>query len=354
MFRVLLLVGVATLLLAYLVAPVAQRLRRAIRVGRRRRPLPRWAAILIVYVIGAAACWFVWTLIGPRWEGQAERLRVELPSYMELALSRAAAIERAVKAQAPPGGVSDVLAGASARAGGLLKRQVRETLGEVGSGLPYLKLLWLAPFLSFVLLQASPVFRRSALRILPTPHLQWRLDEFFTHVNAVIAGFFRAQSLAAVLVAVVVGTMLALLRVPYALTVGIAAGALEFVPVLGPLLVALAVAMLTGGVPLLVALVGLAALRFTMDYVVYPRFFGRRMHLPPLVVILALLLGARLGGIVGVALSVPLVGVVSVTYRHWRDHRAIERLVREHAAAIAAQAAEAATPGPRIDEEKSA
>ncbi|MGC4082140.1 MAG: hypothetical protein QM736_08560 [Vicinamibacterales bacterium] len=36
------------------------------------------------------------------------------------------------------------------------------------------------------------------------------------------------------------------------------------------------------------------------------------------------------GGVVGVCLAVPTVGVLQVAFRHYREYRAIERLVREH------------------------
>ena len=38
-----------------------------------------------------------------------------------------------------------------------------------------------------------------------------------------------------------------------------------------------------------------------------------------------------LGGVVGVCLAVPTVGVLQVAWRHYREYRTIERLVREHA-----------------------
>ena len=156
-------------------------------------------------------------------------------------------------------------------------------------------------------------------------------DEFLGHVNWVLAGYTRAQVIAGICVATTTGTLLAILKVPYAMSLGLAGGVLELLPIVGPLTIALSVALLVSGPQLVMALAGLGVLRFLQDYVIYPQLMGRRMHLPPLAVIVALLLGARLGGIVGVALALPLVGVGSVAWRHYRDHRDIERLVRTHA-----------------------
>ena len=79
-------------------------------------------------------------------------------------------------------------------------------------------------------------------------------------------------------------------------------------------------------------LVFLAGLRLVQDYAIYPRLIGRVMHLHPVAVVLALWVGAALGGVVGVCLAVPIVGITPVAHRHWREYREIEELVKERAA----------------------
>jgi predicted PurR-regulated permease PerM len=75
-------------------------------------------------------------------------------------------------------------------------------------------------------------------------------------------------------------------------------------------------------------LVFLAAVRVLQDYVVYPRLISRALHLSPVAVVVALWAGAAIGGVVGVCLAVPLVGVMQVTHRHWREYREIESLIQ--------------------------
>jgi predicted PurR-regulated permease PerM len=54
------------------------------------------------------------------------------------------------------------------------------------------------------------------------------------------------------------------------------------------------------------------------------------MHLHPLAVVVAIWMGALAGGVLGVCLAVPVVGVLQVTWRHYREYQEIERLVRAH------------------------
>jgi predicted PurR-regulated permease PerM len=55
------------------------------------------------------------------------------------------------------------------------------------------------------------------------------------------------------------------------------------------------------------------------------------MHLSTPAVVLSLWAGAILGGAGGVILALPVAGFVSVSLRHWREYRDIERLVRTSA-----------------------
>ena len=72
----------------------------------------------------------------------------------------------------------------------------------------------------------------------------------------------------------------------------------------------------------------LAALRMVQDYVIYPRLIRRGMHLSTPAVIVTLWVGAAVAGAAGVILAIPVAGCLSVSLRHWREYRDIERLVR--------------------------
>ena len=147
-----------------------------------------------------------------------------------------------------------------------------------------------------------------------------------------ISSYVRAQLLACLVIAAICTAGFAFLRVPYAALLGVAAGVLEFVPLVGPLIVAV-VACLVAAVhaPMLAVWVAvfLTVLRIVEDYVIYPRLMGHGTHLHPLTVILAVLMGAELGGVVGIFLAVPVAAMASVAYRRWASgRREIETLDR--------------------------
>jgi AI-2E family transporter len=67
-------------------------------------------------------------------------------------------------------------------------------------------------------------------------------------------------------------------------------------------------------------------LRIAQDYAIYPRLIGQGIHLHPLAVIFAILAGETLAGVPGVFLAIPVVAILTVSYRHWLEHRGSEGL----------------------------
>jgi predicted PurR-regulated permease PerM len=308
---------------AYLLAPLVSLLRA--RLVIRGRPLPLPLAIGIVYLVlfGALAC--VVALLLPVVSDQFAALSLESPSYLAKAQAKLQLWQRYEQSHFPRA-VREAVDGAANHglmaAGDWVQKGLLPFLGTVVAHLPWLVLV---PILAFFLLKDAEVFRRSALRAFPRGRLRWRGDDFFQDVNQTLASYVRAQLIACLIVGAACSVGFAVIGVPYAVVLGIAAGLVEFVPLAGPVtiaVVAVAFAAFHSGGQALVTAIFLALLRIVQDYVIYPRIIGSGIHLHPLAIILAILCGAELGGLAGIFLSIPIVAVVSVAFRHWREHRA--------------------------------
>jgi predicted PurR-regulated permease PerM len=154
----------------------------------------------------------------------------------------------------------------------------------------------------------------------------------FEDINDTLAAYMRAALLACLLVGVVCTIGFVLIGVPYALLFGVVAGLLEFIPLVGPLAVALGAILVAGFHSFNQAmwvLVFLGALRLAQDYVVFPRLVRRGINMHPLGVIVAILSGAELAGFAGVFLAIPAVAVLSVMHRHLLEYRGSGGLVSE-------------------------
>jgi len=112
-------------------------------------------------------------------------------------------------------------------------------------------------------------------------------------------------------------------RFPYAPVLGLAAGAMEFIPVVGPLVAAVAIVFigfLTTYPHLWAMIVFFAIWRVVQDYVVSPRVMGGTLELHPLAAIAAVLMGGELGGVLGVYLSIPVAAAVRIVWVSWRKY----------------------------------
>ena len=310
---------------AYLLAPLVPPVRRRVRIGRRQRPISDAAAIGLLYIAIFVPGAFLWRLAEP---AAKHWIAVTAPASVDRLFAAGSIGPMAgVIAHAPlPSRGREALTRGSGWVAAVLERGTRATLGELITAARYAAWLAVTPIVAFLLLTGAPAFQRSTLRVLPRGHLQWRVEEYLRDVNSALAGYVRAQAAAGLIVGSACVAGFLLLGAPSAISLGVLAGILELVPGIGPLTVLLIAT--SQGDRVIAIVVFLALLRIVQDYVVYPRLIRRGMHLSMLAVILTVWIGAVLAQAPGVILSIPFAGFLSVSMRHWREYREIERLVR--------------------------
>jgi len=320
---------------AYLLAPAVAEVSKRVRVGRRGRPLSRPAAIILIYLILFIPAGVAWHFSSDRIE---QWVRVTAPGAVDHLFTghNFETIDRLIAGAPLPSSARPVLRRSVDGVIGYIQGEARTTLGTLIDAAAYAPWLIVAPVLAFLLLTLAPRFWRSTLRVLPRGHLQWRGEEYLQDVNSALAGYVRAQAAAGVIVGVLCVSGFALLGVPSAVSMGVAAGILELVPAIGPL-TALLIAITQAGGGVLPVIVFLGVLRVVQDYVIYPRLVRHGMHLSTPAVILTIWIGAATAGASGVILALPAAGFLSVSLRHWREYRAIERLVRTSAHDVVTQ-----------------
>ena len=318
-----LLLLVLSIFFAYLIAPLVELVHRPIYFRGRERLMPRPIAIGIVYLLIFGSLALIVYLLLPQVGEQFTQLGQQVPTYYKSLKDKTQGIEKLYQ-RLPP------------QQRDWLKEKVLSTLDGLGEyvkvsavstgtfALAHAPWLVLIPILAFFLLKDADTFRRSALQMLPRGRLRWRGDELFQDVNSTLAAYIRAQLIACLLIGTLCTFGFLIIGVPYALVLGIIAGFFEFIPLAGPLTVAILAVVLasfhSSGQALAVFLF-LVVLRIIHDYVTYPRIIGQGIHLHPLAVVLAILCGAELAGIAGIFLAIPVIAIISVTYRHWMEHR---------------------------------
>ncbi|MEY4167035.1 MAG: putative permease [Acidobacteriota bacterium] len=315
--RMVLLLLAFTVLFCYLVLPLVNFLNRP----RRLVSLPRSVSILLVYLGLAGVVFLIFEQIIPLLADQFTALLDSIPGY-------ARRFDQTIK----------WLASLPARY--RLPLGWRTTLGDMINSMPlrlfdwlqavasqtfglslYLSWLILIPVIGFFFIKDVSGLHSRLISSFPEGDVRIRIAAFLQDVSQTLAAYIRAQVLACLLVALIEGSAFWLLGISYPLILGFAAGLLEFIPVIGPAILFIAAVMIasldswqTG----LIIAIFLLVFRAIHDYVIYPRLVSEGVKIHPVVVILAVVCGAEIGGMVGVFLSVPVAALLLVCIRHWR------------------------------------
>jgi predicted PurR-regulated permease PerM len=318
---------------AYLVGPLVELACRPRTMGGRARVMPRALAIGVVYLLLFGSLGAALAFLLPRLGTQITQFAQQVPAYVGFLRTQIERLTQMYENYQLPVAVRETVNNAAGHTIETTGSYVTEGLGRLLiESLSHLPWLILIPILAFFLLKDAGRFRQSALRVLPGGIWRWRGDEFFDEVNSTLAAYIRAQLLACLLIGTLCTLAFSLIRLPYALLLGVVAGLLEFIPLVGPLVVAVLATLLASFYSMKQAIavfVFLGILRIVHDYVIYPRLIRQGIHLHPLVVILAILSGAEFAGVAGIFLAIPVVAVVSVSYRHWLQHRGTAGLVAD-------------------------
>jgi predicted PurR-regulated permease PerM len=330
--RGVILLLLLSMLFTYLIAPLVEFLCRPVTRGRRPWAIPRPLAIAIVYLALFATVGVAGYVLLPLLGAQVTEFGRQIPSYIAYARDQLLAWQHFINPDHFPQGVRETIDRTVARTVDAAGDSLSHSFGDLLPVLGYLPWFILIPVVAFFWLKDGAAFRRNILLTLPRGRLRGRGAEVFEDINDALAAYMRAALLACLLVGVLCTIGFVLIGVPYALLFGVVAGLLEFIPLVGPLAVALGATLVTSFHSInqaLWVLAFLVALRFAQDYVVFPRLVRRGIHMHPLGVILAVLSGAELAGMAGIFLAIPAVAVLSVMHRHLLEYRGSGGLVSE-------------------------
>jgi predicted PurR-regulated permease PerM len=141
-----------------------------------------------------------------------------------------------------------------------------------------------------------------------------------------LVAYVKATVLVAFIDAVGIGLALLILRVPFALPLAALVFLSSFIPIVGATVsgaVAVLVALVTRG-PLvaLIVLIAVVLVQQLEGHVLQPLIMGRAVAIHPLAVIVAIATGVVLAGIIGALVAVPVVAVLNTGIRHLIHRRA--------------------------------
>jgi predicted PurR-regulated permease PerM len=306
--RHVLLILYISIVLAIGFSPAVRWLERRRFAGGRRWRLPRWAAILVLYmamvalVIGCAA------IVLPPILAQATDLWLNMPGYVDrlqrtlvrwrLITHRYTWSEVLKNSPAPVTAMAGVLSAIGALQG---------VLGAVGAivttiVLPYYMLLE-AESLQLGFLKLFAKDRRP------------QIARITRDVTVKVSAWLGGQILLSVVIGVTAAIGLWIIGVPYFYVLALVCAFGELIPIVGPLLAAIPAVLVAATVSLETAALTAAYFgvqQFIENHFLVPRVMQRQVGVSAVTVIVALLAGTELLGIVGALLAVPTAAIAQV------------------------------------------
>jgi predicted PurR-regulated permease PerM len=184
-------------------------------------------------------------------------------------------------------------------------------------------------FAAFYFLKEGRSMFDKLLNFVPNDY-KVEVDILIRKINSVLSSYLRGQIFLVFFVALALFIVLTILGVKFALILAVFSGFAEIVPIIGPIVAASVAALatyLSGGAsfglaPLqgaLAVVVVYALIRQIQDYLVNPYVMGKITKLHPLVILFAVIAGEHIGGIVGLILAVPIVGVIKIIFEYSLD-----------------------------------
>jgi predicted PurR-regulated permease PerM len=303
-----LLIAVAVV---YLLNPVVSALER--------RGVPRVAGAGIVYVLFLCVVALIISLLVPLVARQVTEVVTHFPDY----LADAQAYVRRVAARF--GQEPNFRLDAEQVREWMAAEDNRQTVTRYLTGLRSvttsllsgLIIFVIGPVMAFYLLVDLPRLNRGAMALIP-PGRREEIRGLMDRVGQAVGGFFRGQLLVALFVGVASSIGLWLIGLPFWLLVGMVAGVFNLVPLVGPFIgggLAVIIALLSGE-PLKAVWAALVLLIVQQidNHLISPNVMSRTVQLHPVVVMLALLVGASFAGLFGMLIIVPLVAVAKIVF----------------------------------------
>jgi predicted PurR-regulated permease PerM len=281
--------------------------RGAATQGKRRRRLPRWAAILILYVLILGTLGGLLAVILPPLISQSTELWQKLPSYadeLQGVLQRRGLISH-------PYTWNEMLKNVPSP--GLAVAGVFGALQSVAGAVGAFVTILVLPY--YLLLDAQSL-ESGFLRIFP--HNQRREVATLTHeVTLKISAWLGGQLVLAFIIGSTAALGLWLLGVPYFYVLALVAGVGELIPVVGPILAAIPAILVAFTVSVETGIFTASYFviqQFVENHFLVPRVMQRQVGVSAVTVIAALLIGSELLGIVGALLAVPTAAILQVLF----------------------------------------
>ncbi|MFA5157868.1 MAG: AI-2E family transporter [Patescibacteria group bacterium] len=272
-----------------------------------QQTIGRLASIFLLVLLVVASLVGVFYIIIPPLVNQISELALSLPDY--IANTNFSALRNYTSE------IKSGLQSLSSNLGSVTSNIYSFTAGLIG-GVFTLLMIFVLTF--YILLDEDDV-KRFISSIFAPEHKEAAVG-VINKIASKIGSWFRGQLLLGLVIFVIDYIGLSIIGIPYALVLALIAGILEIVPTVGPIIAGITAALFALTISpwkALFVLIYYFAVQLVENNVLVPKIMQKAVGISPAVIIIAILIGAKLMGVVGAILAIPLAASVSVLILEW-------------------------------------
>lgn len=285
--------------------------------------IPRALGTLFVYVFCFGILIFVFYLITPLFISEIQHLAILLPDYYEEFSKQILKTTRQISPDYTRSAQEFLL-----NLGGSIKEATSGLFGIVSRLFGGVVAFGAIIVISFYLAVQKKGVEGFLRLITPQAQEEYVLD-LWKRVEVKLGRWLQGQLFLGLIVGVTVFIGLTIIGVPYALLLGLVAGIFEILPMVGPVFSAIlgvAVAFVVSPVLAFLALIFYVILQQFENHILLPLLMKKITGLNPVVVIIALLAGAKIGGVLGMLIAVPIATIAGELFEDLAKQKAVRKV----------------------------
>lgn len=305
--RVILSPFIVAMIISYVLNPVVRML------GDRK--VPRTMAVLLIYAVFLTSLSVILMNVIPMFALQLEELGEHLP---ELTLHTQQLVNRWDHGIFP-GSIRTGMNNWFYQFENRLAGAISKFLDNIGTTIGVVFNAFIVPFLIFYILRDFEAFERMILKYLPRSKRK-SIVTLLKEIDEALGNYVRGQLLVCVIIGVLAYIGYIIVGMPFALLLAGVVAICNIIPYVGPFLGAAPAMVMATTISwkmvLLVLLVNLFC-QLIESNIISPQVVGRSLHLHPMTIIFALLVGGEIAGIAGLIFAVPFFAVGKVVIQHF-------------------------------------
>ncbi|MEY9091564.1 AI-2E family transporter [Paenibacillus sp. RC84] len=279
------------------------------------RKVPRTFAVLLIYAVFLTSLTVIFMNVTPMFVKQLGELNEHMP---EMTIRAQSLVDGMKNSQLLPDTVRSGIHDAIFKLQKNLSLKISDTIHGIGGTINMLLTAFIVPFLAFYMLKDFQLIEKTVLAIVPKSRRR-QVVKVLVDIDTALGNYIRGQFLVCVIVGVLAYIGYWAIGMPYALLLAGLVAVFNIIPYLGPFFGAAPAVIMAATVSvkmLLLVIVVNTIVQILEGNVISPQVVGRTLHMHPLLIIFALLVGGEVAGIPGLILAVPFFAVLKVVLQH--------------------------------------